>query len=271
MTEKLLFQEERLRIIYEEIKKSKKITVNEIATDFSISKTTARNDLVELENRGLITKTHGGAILKEENDEASHLILKDAPSIHQRKGALLEEKRAIGELAASLIEDGDTLMIDGGTTTPFVIDYLKNKKNLTIITNSYTLVPELTTLENSVVYLAGGLVYDKHCVVVGDFSNDFIAQFTPNKLLLGIDGVNARRGLSVADSQVPAVAAIKRKMIHACETVILLSDYSKIGKECLLTVAPIHEIDYLITNSTANKEEIEDIKNIGVSILYTKK
>lgn len=268
MNEKNLFQEERLRLIYQQLKEKNKVLVNDLAEEFSISKTTARNDLIELESRGLLTRTHGGAILKINGDQKD-LEAEDAPPIQQRLGTHFEEKKAMGEIAASLIKDGDTLMIDGGTTTPFVVEFLKDKKNLTIITNSYTLVPELTRLENSVVYLAGGLVYDKHCVVVGDFSNEFISNFSPNKLILGIDGLTAKRGLSVADSQVPAVASIKKMMIEACEETILLCDYSKIGKECLLTVAPTSSIDFVITNQNANKEELEEIHKLGPEILFT--
>lgn len=269
MNQKKLFQEERLRIIYETLQQKNKILVNDIAKNFSISKTTARNDLMELESRGLITRTHGGAIIRNSESELKKEIVRDNVPVSQRKSERLEEKKAIGKLAASLISDGDTLMIDGGTTTSFFVDYLHDKKDLTIITNSYTLVPPLAKLENSVIYLAGGMVYDKHSVVVGDFSNEFIAQFKPNKLVLGIDGITASRGLSIADSQVPSVASIKRKMIESCDEIILICDYSKIGKECLMTVAPVSKVDFIITNSSVNKKEIQEIQAIGPNIIFT--
>ncbi|GAA3014301.1 DeoR/GlpR family DNA-binding transcription regulator [Tetragenococcus solitarius] len=266
-----LFQEERLRIIYQKLQKQKKILVKEISTEFSISKTTARNDLMELESRGLLTRTHGGAILKNNDSDLSKEFIKDNIPFKQRIGEYSEEKKAICKLAASLIEDGDTLMIDGGSTTSAIAEYLQNKKNLTIITNSYTLVPLASGIENCVVYLAGGLVYDKHSIVVGDFSNDFIQQFSPNKLILGIDGVSASRGLSIADSQVPSVASIKRKMISVCEKTLLLCDSSKIGKECLMTVAPLNKINTLITNPSADEFELEQFKNIGIEVLLTER
>ncbi len=267
MNKKSLFQEERLRIIYEKVKQKNKVLVNDLADEFSISKTTARNDLMELESRGLITRTHGGAILRNSDSELQKTIVRDNIPVTERISERLEEKKAIGKLTATLIHDGDTLMIDGGTTTSVFVDYLQDKKDLTIITNSYTLVPPLAKLENSVIYLAGGLVYDKHSVVVGDFSNEFISQFKPNKLVLGIDGVTASRGLSIADSQVPSVASIKRRMIDSCDKVILICDYSKIGKECLMTVAPVSKVDYIITNSSVNKKEIQEIQAMGPKIL----
>lgn len=269
MKEKNLFQEERLRIIYETVQQKNKVLVNDLAEEFSISKTTARNDLMELESRGLITRTHGGAILRNSDSELQKEIVRDNVPVTERISDRLDEKKAIGKLAATLINDGDTLMIDGGTTTSVFVDYLKDKKDLTIITNSYTLVPPLAKLENCVIYLAGGLVYDKHSVVVGDFSNDFIAQFKPNKLVLGIDGVTANRGLSIADSQVPSVASIKRKMMESCDEVILICDYTKFGKECLMTVAPVNKVDFIVTNPAVDRNEMQDIQALGPKILLT--
>lgn len=254
---------------FEKIQLEHKVLVNDIANEFSISKTTARNDLMELESRGLITRTHGGALLRDSDSELQKRIVRDNLPVTKRKSERLDEKVAIGKLAASLINDGDTLMIDGGTTTSAFAEFLKDKKDLTIITNSYTLVPMLAKLENCAIYLAGGLVYEKHSVVVGDFSNEFISQFKPNKLVLGIDGVSATRGLSIADSQVPSVASIKRKMIDCCEEIILICDYSKFGKECLMTVSPVSKVDYIITNSSVSKKEIQDIEALGPKILLT--
>ncbi|HLR72323.1 MAG TPA: DeoR/GlpR family DNA-binding transcription regulator, partial [Pseudogracilibacillus sp.] len=141
MSKNNLFQEERLRIIYQELIKQKKVLVNDISTEFSISKTTARNDLIELENRGLLTRTHGGAILKETKAELSNEIMRDNIPFKKRIEEHFEEKKAISKLAATLIKNGDTLMIDGGSTTCAIAEFLQEKKNLTIITNSYTLVP----------------------------------------------------------------------------------------------------------------------------------
>ena len=210
--DKKLFPEERLEIIYNKIKEMKKIHVNELSDEFSISKSTIRMDLAELESRGLISRTHGGAIIKGElSVEEDGGKIKNFLDINSRIQKNQIEKDAIGQIAASLINDGDTIMIDGGSTTQFVAKHLEEKSGLTIITNSFFMLPTLLAIKDSAIYLAGGIVYKENAVLVGDLTNDFINHFKPQKLVLGIDGVSLEHGLTVADSMHPSVASIKRK------------------------------------------------------------
>lgn len=271
MREKGLFQEERLRKIFEQLKLKKKVLVSDLSKEFGISKTTVRSDLIELESRGVLTRTHGGAILRSAELASDKTFAEDNLPLNARINTNHLEKNAIGELAATLINDGDTLMVDGGTTTSAFVDYLTDKKNLTIITNSYILIPRLSALENSVVYLAGGLVYEKHSIMVGNETLEFLSQFKPNKLILGIDGISRKSGLTVADNQMPAVVSIKKKMIELCAQTILVCDYSKIGRDCLMRVAPASNIDYLITDSNADKEELQMLHEVIPNILITPK
>lgn len=265
---KKLFPEERLELIYNKIKEKKKVHVNELSNEFSISKSTIRTDLAELESRGLIKRTHGGAILQNElifcdNED----ITKNNMEINIRIEKNQAEKKAIGQLAASMVNDNDTIMIDGGSTTQFVAKYLSDKRGLTIITNSFYMLQELLGIKDSAVYLAGGLVYKRNSVLVGDLTNEFISHFTPQKLILGIDGVSLEHGLTVADSMVPAVASIKRKMIDACSKLIIVCDHTKLGRACLMPIAPLSRVDYLVTDDGAPPEMVEDIRSAGVEVL----
>src|SRR5690554_5092803 len=122
---KKMFPEERLKVIFNLLKERKKIYVNELAKELAMSKSTIRMDLAELESRGLINRTHGGAVLKEELlfdtlNQTDKINLEINLRIHKNQA----EKDAIGKLAASLVNDGDTIMIDGGSTTQYVAKYL---------------------------------------------------------------------------------------------------------------------------------------------------
>lgn len=265
---KKLFPEERLELIYNSIKEKEKVHVNELASELSISKSTVRTDLAELESRGLITRTHGGAILQGAllvDDDVE--MVKNTMEIDLRMQKNQAEKEAIGQLAASMINDGDTIMIDGGSTTQFVAKNLCDKNELTIITNSFYMLPELLKAKDSAIYLAGGLVYKKNSVLVGDTTNEFINHFNPQKLILGIDGVSIEQGLTVADSMVPAVASIKRKMIDSCSQLIIVCDHTKLGRVCLMPIASLKKVNYLITDDNASPEIIEAIRAVGPTVM----
>lgn len=263
-----LFPEERLELIYSNIKKNNQVHVNELAVELSMCKSTVRTDLAELESRGLITRTHGGAILKSQllvNDGVE--MLNNTIEIDLRIQENQAEKEAIGQLAATMINDGDTIMIDGGSTTQFVGKHLCDKNELTIITNSFYMLPELLKIKNSAIYLAGGLVYKKNSILLGDMTNEFINHFNPKKLILGIDGLSVEQGLTVADSMVPAVASIKRKMIDACSTLIVVCDHSKLGRACVMPIASLKKVNYLVTDDKASPEIIEAIRAIGPVVM----
>ncbi len=266
-----LFPEERLEQLYKIIQDEKKVRVNDVSTRFSMSRSTIRTDLEELESRGLIVRTHGGAILRSstlkdnENEKLSHNV-----ELNIRTQEYTEEKRAIGQLAATLINDGDTLMIDGGSTTKAVAEQLIDKKKLTIVTNSIFLMPDLMAIGDSAVYLTGGIVYKENSVLVGDWSNDFVSHFKTKKSILGMDGVSIESGLTVADSMVPAVASIKKRMIEASSELIIVCDHSKLGRVCLTPVASCENMKYLVTDDGADPDMINELRALGVNVLIAK-
>lgn len=266
---KKMFPEERLKVIFNLLKERKKIYVNELAKELAMSKSTIRMDLAELESRGLINRTHGGAVLKEELlfdtlNQTDKINLEINLRIHKNQA----EKDAIGKLAASLVNDGDTIMIDGGSTTQYVAKYLAAKKGLTIITNSFYMMPELMNIDDVAVYLAGGLAYKQNGILMGDLTNEFVSHFKPQKLILGIDGISLNQGLTVADSLYPSVASIKRKMIEACSQIIVVADHTKLGKVCVMPIAPLKQVNYLVTDAHEKSQEIvEKIKMLGPEVL----
>jgi DeoR/GlpR family transcriptional regulator of sugar metabolism len=266
--ENKMFPEERIKLIFNILKEKKKVYVNELAKELSMSKSTIRMDLAELELRGLINRTHGGAVLKNESliDITSEMD-KNSLGINYRIQKNQAEKNAIGKLAASLVNNGDTIMIDGGSTTQFVAKHLCTKSGLTIITNSFYMLPELMNAKESAIYLAGGMVYKENAILMGDLTNEFVSHFKPQKLFLGIDGISLDQGLTVADSMYPSVASIKRKMIDACSQLIVVADHTKIGRVCLMPIAPLEKVNYLVTDDNASREKVEAIKSVGPEVL----
>jgi DeoR/GlpR family transcriptional regulator of sugar metabolism len=262
---KKIFREERLAMIYHAIQEKQKVFVVDLAKEFNISESSVRLDLAELEERNLIQRTHGGAILRDEIPNNDIVINLD--SINDRMTHFQLEKEAIGRKTASLVEDGDTIMMDGGSTTKAVAKYLADKKNLTIITNSIILIPEFLYNPNINFYSLGGLAQKEHGVFVGYMTDEFVTQFHPQKTIIGIDGISLEKGLTAANPSVPAVSSVKRKMIEVSEQLIIVSDHSKFNRICLMPVAPIDAIDILVTDSGVSKELVDQIEERGPKVI----
>ena len=255
-----MFREERLQLISERLGTSRKVYVDELAQEFDVSPSSIRNDLAELEKRGLLKRTHGGAITARPHSR----MVTQKSSFELRKATEQAEKRAIGRAVANLIEDGDTLMIDGGSTTLHVARYLADKRSLTVITNAVSLLPDLIAIPDARVYVAGGWVEHRFETLLGDITLATLEHFRTAKAILGIDGISTENGLSVTD---PGVAAAKRKMMQLSDQVIIACDHTKLNQVCLIPIARLDEIDILVTDAGAPAEFVEAAQNCGPQVV----
>lgn len=256
-----LFREERLQLISDLVRTRRKVHVDELAEEFKVSPSSIRIDLAELESRGLLKRTHGGAIAAAKFQ--SRLVTQKS-SLELRRSAQQAEKLAIGRAAAGLVEEGDTLMIDGGSTTLHVARYLLDKRGLTIITTAVSLLPQLMAIPEGRIYVAGGLLDPRFETLVGDITLDSLDRFRTAKAILGIDGISVDAGLSVTD---PAVATSKQKMMRLSDRVIIVSDHTKLDQVCLIPIAPLEKIDYLVTDSGASAEIVDAIRLCGPQVI----
>ncbi len=256
-----LFREERLRLILEQIMKDKKIIVKDLAQYFNVSPSSIRLDLRELENRRLITRTHGGAILPSET--SSNLVL-DNSFIQQREEIHTVEKEKIARAALDLIYDGDSIMIDGGSTTFFVAKSLTQKRGLTVVTTSVHLLPVFIDMPDVRLYLTGGLLNREFEDLIGEISLDSVGRFNPDKTIIGIDGISIEHGLTTTS---PTMALIKRKMVTISKQLIVVCDSSKLGKVCLLHVANFDQVDTIVTDNNVSADVIQEIRRAGVKVI----
>jgi DeoR/GlpR family transcriptional regulator of sugar metabolism len=256
-----VFREERLKQIAERVMAGQAVYVNDLAREFDISPSSIRLDLRELEERGILQRTHGGAILVDAL--AERLVPAKLP-FEVRQQQLRREKEAIGQAAAALIDDGDTLMLDGGSTTVHVARHLGEKRGLTIVTNAIALLPELMGIPDAQVYVTGGLLSRGFVTLLGEIALDTIGRFRTVKAILGMDGISTDHGLSVTD---PAVAATKRKMIAASSRLIVVSDHTKLNRVSLYALAPLEAMDILVTDNGAASEVVEGIRACGPQVV----
>jgi DeoR/GlpR family transcriptional regulator of sugar metabolism len=247
--------EERRNRILELLEKENRIKVAELSRAFCISEVTIRLDLTELENRGLLERIHGGAVV---TGKAYYNM-----SMNEREKTNRDEKQRIAQTAASLIRDGDTVIINSGTTSLYTVRQIKNKKNITILTNSAVIAHEAGLGNDANVILLGGSYNSGYSFSYGEDANSQLMKYKADKLILSADGVSCESGITTYHYQ---EADIDRKMIERVNKTIVVADFSKIGRESFAFVSSIQSIDCLITNTDANENEINGIRAAGIEV-----
>lgn len=256
-----IFREERLRKILEILSQEKKIVVKDLARRFEVSESSIRLDLSELEKRDLIYRTHGGAI--QPGETRNDIVLKKN-LLKQREDTCAEEKRKIAEAVIGLISDGDSIMIDGGSTTYFVTKQLHKKRGLTIITTSTHFLPVLSEISDANIFLTGGLFHREFEDLIGEIPVDVIGRFSPDKTIMGIDGISLKQGLTATE---PSMASLKRKMISISRHLIVVADSTKIGKVSLVHVANLNEIKTIVTDASISETDAMAIREMGPEVI----
>ncbi len=252
---KPLIPAQRRERIQEYLATHKIVRMDDLYALLDTSEATVRRDLEWMEQQGIVERTHGGAILNQ------RLTLE--PMYLQRAQRHPEEKRLIGELAASLIEDNDVIFINSGTTTTQVIRHIRSNAGITIFSNNV-----IAMLEGGEAginrHLIGGEFQAHSNSVVGRFAMDNLRQVYANKTILGVDGVSFLHGCTVP---VMAEAEVVKLMIERTQgKVFIVADSSKWGVVSNFQVASIDEIDKLITDEGFDSSAVETLSAHGVEI-----
>lgn len=255
VTESLKLDARRKNIL-EILNRSGKVRVIELSQELGASEVTIRNDLSELEKSGYLERVPGGAVQTMKNYYNMDL--------QQRRMENAEAKQSIASLAASLVNDGDTLMINAGTTTYFTALDLKRFKNLKIITNSILVAVELASVPTFHVQLLGGLVNPQYSFTYGDGALLHLKRYKADKVILSMDGVCTEAGLTTYHSEETEVI---RTMIERSRTIIVVADHTKLGHESFSHIAPLSAASYLVTNRCDCTDLLREIEEAGVTII----
>lgn len=252
-----LFAEERRMKILALLSNRKKIQVNELVEQLGVSATTIRTDLRDLEASNLLLRTHGGAI------ERPHTRFESA--LQEREIQNRDAKRLIAEAALEQIRDGDTIILDTGTTTKELARLLHQRQGITVVTNDLSIAAILEELSTVEIVLIGGLVRRGFHCSVGFQGHIGFEGLTVDKGFFGANGFSLEAGPTTPDL---GQAQIKRQMIEMAQKVYLLCDQSKIGHVCFARFANLNEIDSFITDRIDSK--IRDrLEDLGVSVTAT--
>jgi len=227
---------ERKRHILEVLEAKESIEVVDITTLFSISKVTARTDLDDLESKGLLVRTHGGAVLAERHD----LVRLISDTINENS----DKKKKICALAARLVDPGQNIIIDSGSTT-FHLAKLVANRPVTVITNSALVIQELMGVGQVELIVVGGILRRPSMAFMGAYARHSFEQIHADILFLGASGVSLEHGVTCTNL---IEADTKQAMIRSVSKVCLLVDSTKFGKTSLATICDWNAVDILITD-----------------------
>lgn len=250
-----MFEEERLQKIAGYVQSNTRASVHRLCELFGVSESTVRRDLNELEKRRLLKRTHGGAICLES--------VSFEPTYREKEDQYLEEKQAIAERAAALIEDGDSLIIDAGTTTLYLAPYLTRFKRLTIVTNSILLMQQLATCPGITIMATGGTLRPNTMALVGPIAEEFLLRIRVDKAFIATNGIDRNMGLTTPNI---TEASVKEKMMQVAEQVYVLADHTKIGRISFARFGTLSEIDGCITSELITEDQKVELINRGVRL-----
>ena len=251
-----MMAEERRTQILQLIREHGKVRVNDLTERFNTSAVTIRGDLRELHSRGLVLRSHGGAVTPDAASAESPL--------QERSQRHAQEKRRIGAAAAALVRDGETIILDSGTTTQEIAKNLRGKQNLQIITNGVNIAMELLGIRGIQLIIVGGILRDDSVSVVGRLAEDMLQQFSADKLFLGAAGCDPEFGASTPN---PDEALVNQAMVRIAREVILVADSSKFDKRSLSRIAPFAEIDKVVTDRNLSEALQSQIHAKGCELI----
>jgi DeoR family fructose operon transcriptional repressor len=250
------FKEERWQQILGHLALAGRIRVARLAELLAVSEATVRRDLEAMQAQGLLQRTHGGAMLPRPTAFEA--------SFDEGLSRSLAEKRAIGKRAAALVQEGETLIIESGSTTLEFARQLVEMKALTVLTNSLAIARELSEYEGIEVLVLGGSLRRRSASLVGPWVSDILRSVRADKAFLGVNGLSAAFGLSAPN---PFTAESRRAIMDAARTRIALADHSKLGMDTLYRIAPLDALDILVTDPGAADDQLAPIREAGVEVI----
>jgi DeoR/GlpR family transcriptional regulator of sugar metabolism len=250
---------QRRRSILEIIETNGSSTIADLSQRFNVSEMTIRRDLQTLDEEGSLLRTHGGAIIAT----GQAAIVEPRYAAKQRLYAT--EKAAIAQYAADkLVQDGDIIVLEGGTSVTLMAEYLANKRDLTVVTNGLYTTNELRRLlPQAIVICTGGILRDVALTFVGPLAEHFFHEFHANKVFLSATGLTMREGYTDPNM---LETQVKKAMLNSADSLIMLVDSSKFGVKSLVTVMRPEQATVLVTDEGAPEATLQELQKEGVDI-----
>jgi DeoR/GlpR family transcriptional regulator of sugar metabolism len=252
----VLAQERRFRIC-EILAEQRTVAAAELIERLGVTAATIRRDLSALEKEGLLMRSHGGAVSRTPSTSFQAPL----DSLMRSNRA---EKGVIAARAASLIVEGDTLFLEGSTTVLELARLLVSRVRLTVVTNSPAIVIAMQRSTSANVLCTGGDLQKDLLYLSGVWTQRVLSEIRLDRAILGVSAIDSSYGVSTASHN---EAQVKQAAVRAAKVCIGLADHSKFGKQGFAFVGPVTDLDYLVTDSKADPEQVADLRKRGVEVL----
>lgn len=248
---------ERRNLILEKLQEDKRVVVSELSQLYNVSEETIRRDLDKLDKDGLAIKSYGGAVINENTSI-------DMP-FNVRKKRNVSGKQKIAELVASLINDGDHIILDASTTAVFIAKAIKDKKNLTVITNSIEIIIELSDVSDWNIISSGGSLKEGYLALVGPRAIEGLSAFNVEKAIMSCKGIDADKGITDSSEQ---FSQAKQVMMKSADQCILAVDSSKFGTIAFTKVCDVNKIHIVVTDEKPGAKWLDLFASMGIDCYY---
>lgn len=249
---------ERQKQILSLLTRQGRLSVAEIVEQFSISEATARRDLESLAARGKAQRVHGGAITVEQAPPELPIL--------DREKEQTDEKARIGRAAAGLVADKETVFLGSGTSVLEVARNLRDRKQLTVITNSLPVLNMLAGLKEITVISLGGMLRDSELSFIGHITEQALTEVRVDKVFMGTRGVSLEHGLTNDYLQ---ETLTDRAILKIGREVVIVADYSKVNRVSTVLLAPLEAISTFVTDDQADKKFLQTMKKQGINIIVS--
>ncbi len=247
---------ERQKQIHSMLTKLGRLSVAEIVEQFSISEATARRDLETLASQGKALRVHGGVIAVEQAPPELPIL--------EREGEQSDEKASIGRAAAELISDGETIFLGSGTTVLETAKQLRERKNLTVVTNSLPVLNALAGIKEITVISLGGQLRVSELSFIGHITEQALAELRVDKVIVGTRGASLEHGLTNDYLQ---ETLTDRAILKIGREVIIVADHSKVNRVSTALLAPLKTVHTFVTDSKADKKFLQALKKQGIQVV----
>lgn len=248
---------ERRRTILERLAADGKVIVAELAKEFDVTEETIRRDLEKLDREGLASKTYGGAVAKNASAVDLPYTVRETVNVRQ--------KQQIAETVSDLIADGSRIMLDSSSTALYVLKRLKERKNLTIITNSVKILLELADKPDWTVLSTGGVLKKGALSLTGSSAEKMIGSYHVDIAVCSCKGLDMELGVTDSNEN---DALIKQAMFHAAEKTILALDADKLDRKSFVKLCNADEIDVIVTDRAPNEKWIGFCHEKKIELLF---
>jgi DeoR family fructose operon transcriptional repressor len=253
-----MYTEERQQAVADRVARDGRVEASRLVEDFAVTSETIRRDLVALERRGVLRRTHGGAI------SVHRLGFEPSPPI--RAAVMVEEKARIARAALKELPEEGAVLIDAGTTTAKLAELLPEDRNLRVVAGSLPVINALINKPNLTVMVLGGRLRMASLSTVDAWTMDALAEIRVDVAFIGTNGITSDYGMTTSDQ---AEASVKRAMVACAHRVVLLADHTKVGTQYFHRFGDLSSVDVLISDSGLDPDLAEDLRAAGPTVVIT--